>query len=94
MGSSALVSLTLGQGRAEGALSSTSVIAAMMSNAPGTFEPLEEPFNTDTRLGIGVSKQNAALRDALGAALGAMKADGSYDAMLKTWGLPPTASIF
>ena len=94
VGSSAVVSLTLAQGRGEGALSSTSVIAAMMSNTPDQFEPLGEPFNTDTRLGIGVSKQNGALRDALDAGLKAMQADGSYEALLKTWGLPVTASIF
>jgi polar amino acid transport system substrate-binding protein len=94
VGSSAVVALTLAQGRAEGAISSTSVIAAMMGNAPGTFEPLGEPFNTDSRLGIGVSKDNPALRDALVAGLKAMQADGAYDAMLKKWGLPPSSTIF
>ena len=94
VGSSAVVALTLAQGRAEGAISSTSVIAAMMTNAPGTFEPLGEPFNTDSRLGIGVAKDDPALRDALTAALKAMQADGSYDAMLRTWGLPASSTIF
>lgn len=94
VGSSAVVALTLAQGRAEGAISSTSVIAAMMGNAPGTFEPLGEPFNTDSRLGIGVSKDDPALRDALTAALKAMQADGSYGAMLAKWGLPPSSTIF
>lgn len=94
VGSSAVVALTLAQGRAEGAISSTSVISAMMSNAPGTFEPLGEPFNTNSRLGIGVAKTDPALRDALTAALAAMHADGSYDALLKKWGLPPSSTIF
>lgn len=94
VGTSAVVALTLAQGRAEGAISSTSVIAAMMDNAPGSFEPLGEPFNTETRLGIGLSKDNPALRDALDAALKAMKADGAYDALLKKWGLPPSSTIF
>ncbi len=92
--SSAVQALTLAQGRAEGAISSTSVIAAMMSNAPGTFEPLGDPFNANSRLGIGVSKDNKALRDALRAALKSMQADGAYDAMLKKWGLPPSSTIF
>jgi polar amino acid transport system substrate-binding protein len=92
--SSAVVALTLAQGRAEGAISSTSVISAMMTNSPGTFEPLGEPFNTNSRLGIGVAKTNPGLRDALTAALKAMHDDGSYDAMIKKWGLPASSSIF
>jgi polar amino acid transport system substrate-binding protein len=94
VGSSAVVALTLAQGRAEGAISSTSVISAMMSNSPDTFEPLGEPFNTNSRLGIGVAKTNPALRDALTAALKAMHDDGAYDAMVKKWGLPASSSIF
>jgi polar amino acid transport system substrate-binding protein len=39
VGSSAVVSLTLAQGRAEGAISSTSVISAMMTSYPDTYEP-------------------------------------------------------
>jgi polar amino acid transport system substrate-binding protein len=94
VGSSAVVALTLAQGRAEGAISSTSVITAMMSNAPDTFEPLGEPFNTNSRLGIGVAKTNPALVDALTAALKAMHDDGAYDALIKKWGLPASSSIF
>ena len=94
VGSSAVVALTLAQGRAEGAISSTSVISAMMSNSPDTFEPLGEPFNTNSKLGIGVAKTNPGLRDAMTAALKAMHDDGSYDALIKKWGLPPSSSIF
>ena len=94
VGSSAVVALTLAQGRAEGAISSTSVIAAMMENAPGTFEPLGEPFNTGSRLGIGVAKTDPALRDALTGALKAMHDDGAYEAMMKKWGLQPSSTIF
>lgn len=94
VGTSAIVALTLAQGRAEGAISSTSVIAAMMESAPDTFALLGEPFNTDTKLGIGLSKQNPELRDALDASLKAMRDDGSYAALLKKWGLPASSSIF
>ena len=94
VGSSAVVALTLAQGRAEGAISSTSVITAMMTNSPDTFEPLGEPFNTDSKLGIGVAKTNSALRDALTATLKAMHEDGAYGAMIKKWGLPASSSIF
>lgn len=94
VGSSAVVALSLAQGRAEGAISSTSVISAMMDNAPDTFEPLGEPFNTASRLGIGLNKANPGLRDALTAALKMMHEDGSYDALLKKWNLPPVSTIF
>ena len=94
VGTSAVVALTLAQGRVEGAISSTSVVVAMMDNAPGTFEPLGEPFNTQSRLGIGVAKTATALRDGLVAALAAMHADGAYDALLSKWGLPPASTIF
>ncbi len=94
VGTSAVVALTLAQGRAEAAVSSTSVIAAMMDNAPGTFEPLGEPFNTQSRLGIGVAKSDPALRDALTASLKAMHEDGAYDALLTKWGLPASSTIF
>lgn len=94
VGTSAVVALTLAQGRAEGAISSTSVIAAMMDNAPGTFEPLGEPFNTSSRLGIGVAKDNPALRDALAAALKAMYDDGTYGALVIKWKLPASSSLF
>ena len=94
VGNSAVVALTLAQGRAEGAISSTSVIAAMMENAPDTFEPLGEPFNTGSRLGIGVSKDDPPLRDAMTAALRAMHDDGAYEALMKKWGLQPSSTIF
>ena len=94
LGSSAVVALTLAQGRAEGAISSTSVITAMMSNTPDTFEPFGEPFNTNSKLGMGVAKTNPALRDALTNQLKAMHDDGAYDALIKKWGLPASSSIF
>jgi polar amino acid transport system substrate-binding protein len=94
LASSAVVALSLAQGRADGAISSTSVISAMMSNAPDTFEPLGDPFNTDSQLGIGVAKTNPGLREALTAALNAMHADGAYEALIRKWGLPASSSIF
>ncbi len=94
LGGSAVVALNLAQGRAEAAISSTSVIAAMMQNTPGTFEPAGEPFNTDSRFGVGTAKTNPALRDALKAALDAMHADGTYEALIKKWGMPASVSIY
>ncbi len=94
LGGSAVVALNLAQGRAEAAISSTSVIAAMMQNTPNTFEPVGEPFNTDSKFGIGTAKTNPALHDALKAALDAMHADGTYEALIKKWGMPLSVSIF
>ena len=94
VGSSAVVALTLALGRAVGAISSWAGIAAMMENAPDTFEPLGEPFNTGSQLGIGLAKTDPALRDALTAALKAMHDDGAYEAMMRKWGLQPSGTIF
>lgn len=91
---SAVLALTVSQGRAEAGLTSNTTVASMMAQSPGTFAPLGAPFDADTRLGIGIAKDNPALRDALDAALHAMQADGSYAALVRKWGLPPDASIF
>ena len=91
---SAVLALTVAQGRAEAGLTSNSVVAALDTQSPGTFATLGDPFDTDTRLGIGIGKNNAALRDALAAALQAMHADGAYDALIHKWGLPAASSIF
>ena len=90
---SAVLALTVAQGRAGAGLTSNSVIAAMMVQSPGSFVPLGAPFDTDTRLGIGVAKDNPGLRDALQAALAAMRADGAYDGLIRKWGLPAASSI-
>ena len=94
LGTSATVSLALAQGRAEGALSSTATIASMMTTNPGTFAPVGEPFDADTRLGIGVAKDNPDLKARLEAALKDMNRDGTYTALMAKWGLPATGSVF
>lgn len=43
------------------------------------------------RLGIGFQTENKALAKLVADALAAMKADGSYDAVLKTWGIESAA---
>ncbi len=91
---SAVVALALKQGRAEAALSSNATIAAMISQNPDVFEAVGRPFDTTTRLGIGVAKDNPALLAALTDALGAMEHDGTYMRLLKKWSLPPDSSIF
>ena len=94
LANSASVALALGQGRAEGALSSSATIASMMTTSPGTYAPVGQPFDVDTRLGIGIAKTNPALKAQVTSALAAMGQDGTYAGFLKKWGLTPTASIF
>lgn len=91
---SAVVALALRQGRAEAALSSNATVAAMISQNPGVFLAVGKPFDTSTRLGIGVAKDNPALLAALTGALTAMEHDGTYMRLLKKWSLPPDSSIF
>lgn len=91
---SAAVALALAQGRAVGALSSAATIASMMSTNPGTYVPVGEPFDVNTKVGIGVAKDNPVLKTQLESALNDMAKDGTYATLLKKWGLPPNASIF
>lgn len=44
-----------------------------------------------TPLGIGFQTENKALAKLVADTLASMKADGSYDAVLKTWGIESAA---
>ncbi len=88
------VALALAQGRADAALNSTATVAAMMSANPGTYERSGEPFDTNTRVGIAVRKDDPALKAELEQAMHDIVADGTYVALLKKWNLPATASPF
>ena len=52
------------------------------------------PFDANTKVGIALRKDDAALKSRLEAALQDMVKDGTYAALLKKWNLPPQASIF
>lgn len=65
-----------------------------MHEQPDAFEPAGAPFNTDTKVGIAVRRDNAVLKAALGSALQALVKDGSYDALIKKWGMPASSSVF
>lgn len=88
------VALALAQGRADAALNSTATVAAMMAQDPDTYELAGPPFDANTKIGIALRKDDPELTTELNKALQAMHADGTYDALLKKWKLPPQASIF
>ncbi len=91
---SALVSLSVAQGRVDAGVTSTPSIAAMESENPGAFDAAGEPFDATTKLGIAVSNENPALRDALKVALDAMGKYGSYAKLLEKWNLSAKTSIY
>jgi polar amino acid transport system substrate-binding protein len=60
--------------------------AYLMKQQPGIFAMAGEPFGL-IKCGIATRKDNADLSAALKAALIAIQADGTYDAILKNWNL-------
>lgn len=58
--------------------------ALLYSKTRGTSQVLPEPL-TQEEYGIAVSKREPELRQQLNTALKAIKADGTYDALLKKW---------
>jgi polar amino acid transport system substrate-binding protein len=86
--------LALTQGRADAIIVSTATVAALMHQEPNTYGTGGPPFDTNTKLGIAVRKDNPALRAALEKALQAIVADGTYAALIKKWNLPTSSSIF
>ncbi len=88
------VALALQQSRVDAALNSTATIAAMMSESPNAYELAGAPFDANTKVGIALRKDDAALKSRLEAALQDMVKDGTYAALLKKWNLPPQASAF
>lgn len=60
--------------------------AYFIDKAPGLFELPGAPFNQMT-VGLGLRKEDTALKDAVTKAFDAMKADGSYTKILAHWNL-------
>jgi len=86
--------LALTQGRADAIIVSTPVVGALMTDTPGAYATGGAPWDTTTQMGIGVRKDNPALKDAVDKALKAIVADGTYAALIKKWNLPPASSAF
>ncbi len=61
-----------------------------LKQQPGAFETVGEPFNK-IKTGIATVKANKPLHDALAKAFAEVRADGTYDAILKKWELTDDA---
>ena len=83
----------LRKGTVEVAFLDWAPVADVVERNPGDFavaspilsgDPAGQPRH---RVGIMLRKDDAAMKDALGKALSALQADGSYDKLLAKWGL-------
>ena len=86
--------LSLSQGRADANYESTPGAVMALEKMPGVFEIAGDPFEVDTQIGIATPKGATELQAALTAAIKAMAEDGSYDALIAKWKLPPSVSLF
>lgn len=82
----------LKQGRADAMAQDSLTIPYIQAQEPGVYQTVGEPFEI-TIMGIGVDKSDVSLQSALVKALQEMIDDGSYAALLKTWGLPASSAI-
>lgn len=82
----------LKQGRADAMAQDSLTIPFIQAQEPGVYQTVGKPFDM-TIMGVGVDKSDASLQNALVKALQSMIDDGSYAALLKTWGLPPSSAI-
>ena len=91
--STAVGALSIKEGRADVLIASTPTDAALIKESPDAFETTGPTFENNTLLGIGVSKDKPALRDALDAAYKAIVADGTMAALIKKYGLPADSAL-
>lgn len=76
----------LRQSRINVAVQGSETLPYLVAQEKNTFKIIGAPMVVQFT-GIGVSKENAQLRDAIQTALQSMIADGSYQAILKKWDL-------
>lgn len=79
--------LGMKQGRYDGVVQGIETIAYQMKIEPNTYVMVGEPLFRNDVFGIGFSKNNAQLRDAVATALNALIKDGAYGKLLAKWGL-------
>lgn len=77
----------LKQGRYDVVVQGIETIAYQMKVEPDTYTMVDEPILNNDVFGIGVKKDNPALRDAVAKSLDALIKDGTYDKLLSKWGL-------
>lgn len=86
--------LALRQGGADALYNSTPGVAVMMTSMPGAFAVAGPPSGADTQIGMAVRKGDAAMHDAIAAAIRAVLADGTYAKLMEKYHLPASGSIF
>ena len=91
--STAVGALSIKEGRADVLIASTPTDAALIKESPDAFETAGPTFENNTLLGIGVSKEKAALKDALDVAFKAIVADGVIADLIKKYGLPADSAL-
>ena len=86
--------LTVRQGRADVFFNSTPGAIKQITELPDAFEIAGETFEANTRIGIAVRKDDAAMKSAVEQALMDVVKDGTYDSLIEKYGLPRTVSLF
>ena len=79
--------LGMKQGRYDAVVQGIETIAYQMRLEPGTFSLIGAPILTNDVFGIGVQKTNPQLRNAIAKSLDHLIKNGSYEQLLKKWGL-------
>lgn len=79
--------LGMKQGRFDVVVQGIETIAYQMSVEPDTYAMIGDPILNDDVFGMGFKKDNTGLRDAVAGALDELIKDGTYDGLLKKWGL-------
>ncbi|MDE1995420.1 MAG: ABC transporter substrate-binding protein [Rhizobiaceae bacterium] len=79
--------LGMKQGRYDAVVQGIETIAYQMRLEPNTYTLVGDPLLSNDTFGMAFKKDNTALRDAVAGAFDALIKDGTYDQILKKWGL-------
>lgn len=85
--------LTLRAGRADVVFDSTPGTVKVMSELPGVFKTVGNPFEVNTRVGLAVRKGDTEIKVALESALKEVVADGTYMKLLAKWRFPESVAF-
>lgn len=79
--------LGMKQGRYDAVVQGVETIAYQMRLEPDTFTLVGDPLLSNDTFGMGFKKTNTELRDAVAGAFDEVIKDGTYEEILKKWGL-------
>jgi polar amino acid transport system substrate-binding protein len=80
--------LALKNGRADAIYNSTPGAYKQVQELPNDYKIAGKTFGPFAKVGFAVRKGDATMKDAVAASLAAIKADGTFDAILKKHGMP------